>query len=306
MPLMLTEVARRAHDACATTCAGAPPSRRKIWGLYPRKGVIAAGSDADLALVDLDRSWTIDDAKLQSRSKITPWHGRPVRGLPLHTLVRGRFVMRDRALVADTRGWGRSVHAIQRMPAAGAAQHRPDHARHRGRPRNPIGAGGMMHAPMNSPVPEAGTRLEPFVELEHVTHTYGRGDKQVQGARHHRPAHREGRFHRAGRPVGLRQVHHPQAGDRADQCVERLCVRRRPRGRRRAGAGRHGVPEPDAAALAHAPRQRDAAAQDRAAVPVRITAPSARASSATASTRCWRRSGSRASATNIPGSSPAA
>jgi dihydroorotase len=31
-------------------------------------------------------------------------------------LVRGRFVMRERHLVAETRGWGRSVHAIQRMP----------------------------------------------------------------------------------------------------------------------------------------------------------------------------------------------
>jgi dihydroorotase len=90
----------------------------KIWGLYPRKGTVQAGTEADLALVDLGRKWTIDDAALQSRSKVTPWHGRPVCGLPIHTLVRGRFVMRDRALDAGTRGWGRSVHAIQQMPAA--------------------------------------------------------------------------------------------------------------------------------------------------------------------------------------------
>ena len=41
-----------------------------------------------------------------------------VRGMPLHTLVRGRFVMRDGQLVADAAGWGRSVKALQRMPAA--------------------------------------------------------------------------------------------------------------------------------------------------------------------------------------------
>jgi dihydroorotase len=117
MPLMLTEVAAGRMSMCDyVRWSAAKPAQ--IWGLYPRKGVIAAGSDADLTVVDLDRSWTIDDAKLQSRSKITPWNGRPVRGLPLHTLVRGRFVMRDRALVADTRGWGRSVHTIQRLPAA--------------------------------------------------------------------------------------------------------------------------------------------------------------------------------------------
>jgi dihydroorotase len=88
----------------------------KIWGLYPRKGVIQPGADADIAVVDLDREWTIDDAKLQSLSRITPFHGRNVKGLPIHTLVRGRFVMKNRTLVPDTRGWGRSVHAIQNLP----------------------------------------------------------------------------------------------------------------------------------------------------------------------------------------------
>ena len=117
MPLMLTEVNAGRMSICDyVRWSAAKPAQ--IWGLYPRKGAIAAGSDADLTVVDLDRAWAIDDAKLQSRSKITPWNGRQVRGLPLHTLVRGRFVMRDRALVADTRGFGRSVHAFQRMPPA--------------------------------------------------------------------------------------------------------------------------------------------------------------------------------------------
>ena len=117
MPLMLTE----AHNGRFSVCdyvrwSAFNPAR--TWGLYPRKGAIAPGSDADLALVDLDRAWTIDDAKIQSRSKISPWHGRAVRGLPIHTLVRGRFVMRDRMLQAAARGWGRSVHAIQHVPTA--------------------------------------------------------------------------------------------------------------------------------------------------------------------------------------------
>jgi dihydroorotase len=68
-------------------------------------------------VIDLKRDMTIDDARLQSRAKITPWNGRKTKGLPIHTLVRGRFVMRDRALVEGTRGHGRSVHTIQEMPA---------------------------------------------------------------------------------------------------------------------------------------------------------------------------------------------
>ena len=117
MPLMLTEVARgRFSIRDYVRWSAANPAR--IWGLAPRKGAIRPGADADIAIVDLAARWTIDDAKLQSRSKITPWHGREVRGLPLHTLVRGRFVMRDRQLMAATRGWGRSVHEIQNMPPA--------------------------------------------------------------------------------------------------------------------------------------------------------------------------------------------
>lgn len=117
MPFMLTAVAQgRATIEEYVRWSAANPAR--AWGLYPRKGVIRPGSDADLALVDLGRVWTIDDAETQSRSKVSPWHGRAVSGLPMHTIVRGRFVMRDRVLVQDTGGWGRSVHAIQEMPEA--------------------------------------------------------------------------------------------------------------------------------------------------------------------------------------------
>jgi dihydroorotase len=116
MPIMLSEVAAgRCSVSDYVRWSAANPAR--IWGLYPRKGVIQAGADADLAIVDLAREWSIDDARLQSHSRISPWHGRKVTGLPVHTLVRGRFVMKDRVLMPGTRGWGRSVHAIQHLPA---------------------------------------------------------------------------------------------------------------------------------------------------------------------------------------------
>jgi dihydroorotase len=115
MPLMLTEVnAGRMSISDYVRMSAFNPAR--IWGLYPRKGAIIPGADADLAIVDLARAHAIEDGKLHSRSKISPWHGRKVKGMPVHTIVRGRFVMKDRALVPATKGWGRSVHAIQQMP----------------------------------------------------------------------------------------------------------------------------------------------------------------------------------------------
>jgi dihydroorotase len=115
MPLMLTEIAKgRATINDYVRWSAESPA--KIWGLYPRKGTLTVGSDADIAIVDLARPWTVDDAKIQSTSKISPWHGREATALPIHTIVRGRFVMKDRILQEDARGTGRSVHAIQQMP----------------------------------------------------------------------------------------------------------------------------------------------------------------------------------------------
>jgi dihydroorotase len=117
MPLMLTEV-NRGRATIKDYVRWSAESPAKIWGLYPRKGTLTVGSDADIAIVDMKRSWTIDDAKIQSRSRISPWQGYQCSALPIHTLVRGRFVMKDRVLNEQARGTGRSVHAIQQMPPA--------------------------------------------------------------------------------------------------------------------------------------------------------------------------------------------
>jgi dihydroorotase len=115
MPLMLNEVNAGRMSICDyVRMSSFNPAR--IWGLYPRKGALQPGSDADIAMVDLSRDHVIRDAEIQSLSKISPWDGRKIKGLPVHTLVRGRFVMKDRKL-ADTKGWGRSVHTIQQMSA---------------------------------------------------------------------------------------------------------------------------------------------------------------------------------------------
>ena len=115
MAIMLTEVNRqRATLMDYVRWSSAAPA--KAWGLYGTKGVIAPGAHADIAIVDMDKRGVLSQNRLQSISKITPWNGRAVQGYPIHTLVRGRFVMRDGALVADAAGWGRSVKSVQKMP----------------------------------------------------------------------------------------------------------------------------------------------------------------------------------------------
>ena len=115
MPLMLNEVAkgRLSLEHYVKISAENPA---KSFGLWPAKGRIEPGAEADIAVVDMDRTETIRAEALQSRGKITPFEGVEVTGVPIHTLVRGRFVQRDRRLVEETRSWGRQVTAIQAMP----------------------------------------------------------------------------------------------------------------------------------------------------------------------------------------------
>lgn len=115
MPLMLTQVNRqRATLMDYVKWSAVAPAR--AWGLYGVKGVIAAGSHADIAFVDMAQTGTLSQGRLHTLGKISPWHGRAVQGYPVHTLLRGRFVMQHGKLVEDSVGWGRSVKTIQAMP----------------------------------------------------------------------------------------------------------------------------------------------------------------------------------------------
>jgi dihydroorotase len=116
MPLMLTAVreGRITLEDYVRLSAVAPA---RAFGLWPMKGRIAPGAHADIAVVDLDRRETVAAERLHSRGRITPFEGVETVGAPVHTLVRGRFVQRDRRLVEGVAGWGRQVTDIQRMPA---------------------------------------------------------------------------------------------------------------------------------------------------------------------------------------------
>ncbi|ERJ19586.1 Dihydroorotase protein [Salinisphaera shabanensis E1L3A] len=118
MPLMLDSVNAGRLSLCDyVRISSVAPA--KAWGLYPAKGRIGVGADADIALVDMNRTETIDQNQLHSvNARISPFHDVAVTGVPVHTLVGGRFVMRKRRLVAEARGHGRNVKRIQNMSKA--------------------------------------------------------------------------------------------------------------------------------------------------------------------------------------------
>ncbi|UOF92373.1 allantoinase [Fodinisporobacter ferrooxydans] len=68
----------------------ANPAKR--FGLYPRKGTIAVGSDADLALVDLQSSFVLKETDLFYRHRQSPYIGKTFRGMVMFTILHGRVV----------------------------------------------------------------------------------------------------------------------------------------------------------------------------------------------------------------------
>ncbi|MGP0094171.1 MAG: dihydropyrimidinase [Xanthobacteraceae bacterium] len=72
----------------------------KIYGLHPRKGSIAIGADADIAIWDPERTVTIADDTVKDRAGYTPYSGRTIKGWPVTVLRRGEVIVAAAALSA--------------------------------------------------------------------------------------------------------------------------------------------------------------------------------------------------------------
>jgi allantoinase len=108
MPALLTEAvhARGVSLSRLVSLTAGNPARRL--GLYPRKGVLEPGSDADIALVDVHRTWTLRQEDLRTRWPINPFVGRTFTGQVRATLVRGTVVWQDGAPCVAS-GFGQPV-----------------------------------------------------------------------------------------------------------------------------------------------------------------------------------------------------
>ncbi|HEX3689742.1 MAG TPA: amidohydrolase family protein, partial [Solirubrobacteraceae bacterium] len=104
LPVLLSEGHQRRGIPLARLVAAVTSTPARTFGLWPRKGAIAIGADADFALVDLDARHTVRAAEQHSGAEYTIYEGWELTGAVEHTVVRGRFVVRDREVVADGGG----------------------------------------------------------------------------------------------------------------------------------------------------------------------------------------------------------
>jgi allantoinase len=110
LPVLLTEAVHRRHLPLPRLVGliAANPARRL--GLYPRKGVLQPGSDADLVLVDIQAEWTLQATDLRTRWPMNPFVGRTLHGQVTATLVRGTTVWQHGAAQTSP-GCGQLVRA---------------------------------------------------------------------------------------------------------------------------------------------------------------------------------------------------
>ena len=80
----------------------------KIYGLYPKKGAIEIGTDADIVILDMDKEEILSNDKVVSKCKWTPYDGFKIKGIPDIVIVRGQIVLRDGKIVGKP-GMGQFV-----------------------------------------------------------------------------------------------------------------------------------------------------------------------------------------------------
>ena len=110
VPLMLNAVAlgkltlERITDLLAETPA-------RLYGLYPRKGVIQVGSDADFTIVDLSQSYRFEAKNMHTSCGWIPYEGWPVTGKVVYTILRGKPVI----YMGEIRGVPGDGHFVKRQ-----------------------------------------------------------------------------------------------------------------------------------------------------------------------------------------------
>jgi allantoinase len=104
LPLLLTEGRVRRNVALPLIARLTSVNVADRFKLPASKGRIAAGADADLALVDFNQTVEVRSSDLLYRHALTPYLGRALTGKPVRTILRGQTVCRDRRIVSKAMG----------------------------------------------------------------------------------------------------------------------------------------------------------------------------------------------------------
>lgn len=84
----------------------------KIYGLFPKKGIIQVGSDADIVILDMDKEEILSNDKVVSKCGWTPYDGKKIKGIPDLVMVRGQIVC-EKGKITGKPGMGKFIPRVK-------------------------------------------------------------------------------------------------------------------------------------------------------------------------------------------------
>jgi len=102
LPILLTEGYWRRHVPLERIVALTSYNPARVFGLFPRKGTLQPGSDADLVILDLEREWVLRHDKLHMNVDWSPYEGWKCRGFPELVMRRGEIMYERGEWIADS------------------------------------------------------------------------------------------------------------------------------------------------------------------------------------------------------------
>ena len=109
LPLILSEGVNKGRISLERAVEVTSSNAAHIFGLYPQKGALHVGSDADLLIVDLELTKTVTTDLMQTWSDYNLYEGVELTGWPVLTMLRGEVIVRDFELQVKP-GFGKFVH----------------------------------------------------------------------------------------------------------------------------------------------------------------------------------------------------
>ena len=95
LPVLLSEGVNKKRVSLVRISEICSANASRIFGLYPKKGTITKGSDADLTIVDMNKEQFVTPESLNSHSDYSIYDGWKLKGWPIMTIVRGMIVMEN-------------------------------------------------------------------------------------------------------------------------------------------------------------------------------------------------------------------
>ena len=95
LPIMLSEGVNKGRITINKVVALLSTNIAKVYGCYPRKGIIAPGSDADIVIVDLDKEVILSKDVLHNNISYCLHDGFEIKGYPIMTISNGKVIFED-------------------------------------------------------------------------------------------------------------------------------------------------------------------------------------------------------------------